>query len=86
MDRQKARDRMEAHLRDCDEKERHDAEVIRGILAKCEIDSPYSNMSSHGMSKEELEVLGRFLVNRTSVWYFRERAVEYLEWVSTLTK
>lgn len=84
MERQEARDRMDAWLRDADEKERHDAAVIRQILVKFEIDSPFSNMSSSGMSREELEVLGRFLTNRTNVGRFREQAADYLEWVSTL--
>lgn len=76
---------MEEYLRDCNKRERHDAAVIQRILAKFEIDSPFSNMSSSGMSKEELEVLGRFLTNRTSVGSFREDAAKYLEWVSTLS-
>lgn len=84
MEHQEARDRMEAYLHDCNDKEREQAKVLRGILVKCEIESSESNMSSSGMTKEELEVLGDFLVNRTSVGSFRTMTKQYLDWVSRL--
>ncbi len=77
---------MGSYLREADECHRKDAEVVQKILATNKIHSPLSTMSSSGLSSEELEVIGRFLANRTNLGAFREMATTYLDWVARLTK